>query len=67
MKEEKEYEWECGECHGEFDGQPSNCPHCGCELEWEGSGNLWPVLLLGGLGVVGYFAYRNRINNQNQW
>ena len=68
LKEEKEHEWECGECHGEFDGKPDRCPHCGSELEWEESGGiLWPVLALGGLGLVGYFAYRNRINNQNQW
>ena len=64
-EEKKEFEWECESCHGEFDGKPERCPHCGSELEWSDGSSLWPVLVLGGLGLVGYLAHRHRINNQN--
>ena len=29
-----EYEYECGECHHQFDGKPKHCPGCDIELQW---------------------------------
>lgn len=65
LEEKKEFDYECYNCHEEFDGKPERCPHCGSELEWSDGSSLWPVLALGGLGLVSYLAYRHRTNNQN--
>jgi len=67
LGETKEFDYECFNCHGEFDGNLEKCPHCGSELECGSEDNkgLGIVLGLGGLVLVGYLAYRHRINNQN--
>jgi len=33
-EEDQQKDWTCPECGHDFDGQPENCPHCGCDLEW---------------------------------
>lgn len=52
-EQQQEFEWECPNCHKEFNGVLENCPHCGiplmnarecprCHHEWYGSPDRCP-------------------------
>ena len=70
--EEEDFDWECGGCGHEFNGNPSNCPECGMEFEWDGNSenkgslDLGKIIAgLGGLATVGLLIHQARNNNQN--